>query len=75
MENSHPGRKRPRFVETVMEKIRSFIAIELPQEIKDLLGNLQTALDTGKDSSVKWVNPDSIHLTLKYSTIILHYQV
>ncbi len=49
-----------------MEKIRAFIAIELPQEIKAALANLQTALGNGKDNSVKWVNPDSIHLTLKF---------
>jgi len=49
-----------------MEKIRAFIAIKLPQEIKAVLANLQTALGAGKDNTVKWVNPDSIHLTLKF---------
>jgi 2'-5' RNA ligase len=49
-----------------MEKIRAFIAVELPLEIKTVLANLQAALGAGKDDSVKWVNPDSIHLTLKF---------
>ncbi len=45
--------------------MRTFIAIELPQEIKDSLGKLQAELKkTAAD--VKWVNPDNIHLTLKF---------
>ena len=49
-----------------MEHIRSFIAIELPEEVKTGLTRLQDQLKTGKHPSVKWVNPGSIHLTLKF---------
>ena len=49
-----------------MDKIRTFIAIELPPDIKAALNRLQTALGAGKDTSVKWVSPNSIHLTLKF---------
>jgi len=45
-----------------MEQIRSFIAIELPDEVKLKLGQLEDRLKSGKQSPVKWVNPDSIHL-------------
>ena len=45
--------------------MRAFIAIELTQEIKDVLGRLQAKLKTvGAD--VKWVEPKNIHLTLKF---------
>ncbi|MCX5697614.1 MAG: RNA 2',3'-cyclic phosphodiesterase [Candidatus Omnitrophica bacterium] len=45
--------------------MRTFIAIELPPDIKESLGKLQAGLkQTGAD--VKWVNPDNIHLTLKF---------
>lgn len=45
--------------------MRTFIAIALPQEIKDSLGRLQNQLKTcGAD--VKWVEPNNIHLTLKF---------
>lgn len=45
--------------------MRAFIAIELPQEIKDYFKNLQDKLKTcGAD--VKWVEPVNIHLTLKF---------
>ncbi len=45
--------------------MRTFIAIELPQEIKDFLSHLQQELKScGAD--VKWVQPENIHLTLKF---------
>ena len=49
-----------------METIRAFIAIELPDEIRTELGVLQKSLKTGEQNYVKWVSPDSIHLTLKF---------
>ncbi len=49
-----------------MEQIRSFIAIELPEEIRQALAELQASLQIEKQPSVKWVDPHSIHLTLKF---------
>jgi len=49
-----------------MEQIRSFIAIELPDELKLGLTQLQAQLKTGKQPPVKWVDPYSTHLTLKF---------
>jgi len=49
-----------------MEPIRAFIAIELPGQIKVALSQLQGSLRTSKNASVKWVNPEGIHLTLKF---------
>ena len=49
-----------------MEQVRSFIAIELPDEVKAGLSQLQAQLKLGKPSSVKWVDPYSIHLTIKF---------
>lgn len=45
--------------------IRSFIAIELPDEIRHALAEVQKNLrrDVG---GVRWVEPGSIHLTLKF---------
>ncbi len=48
-----------------MEKIRSFIAIELPQGLKTELAKLQTKLKVERPR-IKWVSPDDIHLTLKF---------
>jgi len=49
-----------------MEQIRSFIAIELPDELKRGLYRLQDQLKTENPPRVKWVDPNSIHLTLKF---------
>jgi len=49
-----------------MEQIRSFIAIELPEELKLALTRLQDQLKSGSQAPVKWVDPYSIHLTLKF---------
>ncbi|MFA5145483.1 MAG: RNA 2',3'-cyclic phosphodiesterase [Candidatus Omnitrophota bacterium] len=45
--------------------MRTFVAIELPKEIKSRLGDIQEQLKkSGAD--VKWVSPLNIHLTLKF---------
>ena len=49
-----------------MEQIRSFIAIELPDELRLKLGQLKARLKSGEQPWVKWVDPNSIHLTLKF---------
>ena len=49
-----------------MEQIRSFIAIELPGELKLAISRLQEQLKSGSRAPVKWVNPENTHLTLKF---------
>lgn len=49
-----------------MEKIRSFIAIELPPELKLALSQLQEKLKSASNAPVKWVDPGNIHVTLKF---------
>jgi len=49
-----------------MEQVRSFIAIELPDELKPELSQIVAQLKSGEQSWVKWVDPYSIHLTLKF---------
>ncbi|MDP2743687.1 MAG: RNA 2',3'-cyclic phosphodiesterase [Dehalococcoidia bacterium] len=49
-----------------MEQVRSFIAIELPQEVKTCLSDLERELKRGRHSAIKWVSPEGIHLTLKF---------
>jgi RNA 2',3'-cyclic 3'-phosphodiesterase len=47
-------------------QIRSFIAIELPSNIKAKLDELQKELKQSKLKQVKWASPSGIHLTLKF---------
>jgi 2'-5' RNA ligase len=49
--------------------MRCFIAIDIDEEIRKGLADLQNQLQSKVDikkSDVKWVNPEAIHLTLKF---------
>ena len=48
------------------EQIRSFIAIELPEEVKKGLARLRKELERDEHRFVKWVDPGGIHMTLKF---------
>ena len=48
------------------QTIRSFIAIELTDEVKSGLYKIQTALKSPGHTFVKWVTTKDIHLTLKF---------
>jgi 2'-5' RNA ligase len=48
------------------EQIRSFIAIELPEEVRQGLAKLRNGLQRDEHRFVKWVDPYGIHLTLKF---------
>ena len=48
------------------QKIRSFIAIELPEEVKTGLHRLQAELNLPQHTFIKCVAPEGIHLTLKF---------
>ena len=49
-----------------MGQIRSFIAIELPEEVRGEFHRMQSKLNTPIQNYVKWVDPTGIHLTLKF---------
>ncbi len=50
-----------------MGTLRTFIAIELSRELKESLDRLQERLrEQVPPRSVRWVQPDGIHLTLKF---------
>jgi len=48
------------------EEIRSFIAIQLPEEVREGLARLRKELERDEHKFVKWVAPGGIHLTLKF---------
>jgi len=48
------------------EEIRSFIAIELPEEVREGLARLRKELERDEHKFVKWVAPGGLHLTLKF---------
>ena len=48
------------------ERIRSFIAIELSEDLKSRLVELRNELERAEHSFVRWAEPEGIHLTLKF---------
>ena len=48
------------------EQIRSFVAIELPEEVRKGLARLRDELERDEHRFVKWVDPGGMHLTLKF---------
>jgi RNA 2',3'-cyclic 3'-phosphodiesterase len=49
-----------------MEKIRTFIAVELSEEVKRTLSLLQDKLKSGSHAPVRWTDPGGTHLTLQF---------
>jgi RNA 2',3'-cyclic 3'-phosphodiesterase len=49
-----------------MALIRAFIAVELPETLKKELYELEAQLKNTSPPIVKWVDPNSIHITLKF---------
>ena len=53
-------------IEHSTAQVRAFIAVELPAPVKSALKELQNSLSSASRAPVKWVNPENIHLTLKF---------
>jgi len=49
-----------------MSLIRAFVAVELPAELKKELDRLEALLKKNSPPVIKWVDPNSIHITLKF---------
>jgi len=49
-----------------MEEIRAFIAIEMPDEVTEVISRLVGRLKLRQPDGVKWVDPAAIHLTLNF---------
>ncbi len=47
------------------DKIRTFIAIELPDNIIDAIGNMQKKIGR-YGLKMRWIRPENIHITLKF---------
>jgi len=48
------------------EQLRAFIAMELPVGLRKELARIQNTLKEEGPSPVKWVNPENIHLSLRF---------
>jgi len=48
------------------ETVRAFLAIAPPAEISQEIGKIQDRLKRSCPFDIRWLKPDSIHLTLKF---------
>ena len=48
------------------ELLRLFVAIDLPEDVRESLGRLQTDLRRHDLSGLRWTRPQGVHLTLKF---------
>jgi len=48
-----------------LEKLRTFIAVNLNPEIKEYLTSIQINLNI-TDAKIKWVEKNNLHLTMKF---------
>ncbi len=48
------------------ERVRAFVAIELPERVREEIGRVQREARGGRFDFVKWTEPESVHLTLKF---------
>lgn len=55
-------------------ELRSFIALELSGEARDEISRVENILKETEDQ-IKWVNPRSVHLTLKFLGNIPEHQI
>jgi RNA 2',3'-cyclic 3'-phosphodiesterase len=58
-----------------METIRSFIAIELPENVKETVALIIKRLRPAQHRYVKWVAPDGTHMTIKFLGNIYSSQI
>ena len=49
-----------------MERIRSFVAVELPPPVRDRIAGVVRHLASRVDGGVRWSRPESLHLTLRF---------
>jgi 2'-5' RNA ligase len=49
-----------------MERIRAFIAIELPEAVRTEITHIQDQIKVKSKIHIRWVKPSNIHLTLKF---------
>ena len=49
-----------------MSQIRSFIAVELPPDVREAVDRVMRGLSATAVDGVRWVRPEGVHLTLKF---------
>ncbi|MCC6380902.1 MAG: RNA 2',3'-cyclic phosphodiesterase [Dehalococcoidia bacterium] len=51
---------------TPPENVRLFVACEVPDDVKDAIGDVIMTLRGRSGSAVRWIRPEGVHVTLKF---------
>lgn len=52
--------------ETPQDQVRLFVACEVPEEVRASIGEVIDELKRRSGSSVRWIRPEGVHVTLKF---------
>jgi 2'-5' RNA ligase len=55
--------------------LRLFVALELPEDVRQVLGDVQELLRNAGAARLRWVRPEGIHLTLKFLGNVAEHRV
>jgi 2'-5' RNA ligase len=60
------SRERESTGKQVDDRLRLFVAVDLPEEVREALRDLQADLRARNLGDLRWARPEGIHLTLKF---------
>lgn len=52
--------------DSTLEHVRLFVACEVPDDVKDTIGEVIEGLRQKSGTAVRWIKPDGVHVTLKF---------
>lgn len=52
--------------DTAQDHVRLFVACEVPEEVKDAIGETIETLRRKSGPAVRWIKPEGVHVTLKF---------
>lgn len=52
--------------DTAQDHVRLFVACEVPEEVKDAIGETIETLRKKSGPAVRWIKPEGVHVTLKF---------
>ncbi|HMO97170.1 MAG TPA: 2'-5' RNA ligase family protein, partial [Tepidiformaceae bacterium] len=52
--------------DSAQDHVRLFVACEVPDDVKESIGEVIEDLRTRSGSAVRWIRPEGVHVTLKF---------
>ncbi len=52
--------------EVIQDRVRLFVACEVPDDVKECIGEVIDNLRSRSGNAVRWIRPEGVHVTLKF---------